>query len=319
MRCLAITRKLSRCKNSARHLFCRKHVRWPYYFITSIVTAVGAYLAVFQGVVIPIFRSLNTSCIVKPIVTAHVEKDRLVSPSIFEGKEEMDWKKFKPDFITINRNNQILKSFEFFSSGKSNALADYPLTAFLSVGQIPTIVYATEIDMNGDGINEIILELSHREYGFHDDKMRAMLIYDSNGQLVCSAPSPPVIPELHISEVCPYSAYDKIGVLKENISSVNIPVHFVNYINIISDKENILELGWVIDNGCYACNHIFQIERYKYSNDQLKRIPNSTKYFNSKYWDVDNNPEWGYYVHDINLVKKLLIEYEIPPFKDLID
>lgn len=313
MRCFGFTRKRARCKNSAHFMFCKSHVWQPIAFITTLVSGLGVLVGLYGGLLKPMQDRWKNNSELKKLVSVEVKANRREN-SVWEGGGS--WDDDKSDVVTLLLDRQPVKSIEIYHTAKDQRYKDYPMTMRLADSAVSTDVEYQVIDLDGDGISEIIIVLTDKLYGLHFDKQINVLIYSPRGDLLTHTPYPSTISGLNIGDLNPYSAYRSTVVVFDAISQTQFSSTFANDFNIFSrGGERYLEFSWVVDGSSYAGNHLHQVEYFSFREGRLISVAPPAMYISNS-WEGASRGGQPVSLNDANAFMK---ENNLPSTGEMLD
>jgi hypothetical protein len=222
------------------------------------------------------------------------------------------------DLVIVSRNGKVLINYSLYSVVNSDKQKNYLLTAPSFENALPTETQPSVIDLDQDGNDEVILKIRNQEYGLHSDELVACLILNSNSDVVATAPLPSAISGFTVPQIGPYSAYNTFGTLVDKNSKRSWPVSYTNYIDIkrAGNGQTIL-FGWVLDDSCYLCTHVYQIDAYTYNQGQLEQINTKPLFWISNSEKQPIDLELDEFSSDVNFVAKFIEENNQPSFGEM--
>lgn len=318
MRCIGITKEKKRCKNNTNSLFCKKHIWQPVSGLIVLISFLGFSAGFFQDLLSPMIEENKRNSDLKKLIAIEVKNDRR---EVAEWQDDANPMLGKSDVLTILSDRQPVKSLEIYHTAKDQKFKNYPPTAPLADSLIPTEVEYQVLDLDDDGINEIIIILRNRIYSLHHDKQVNVLIYNSKGEMLSQTPYPRDIPDLLFNVHNPYSAYKTTVVMKDKISDSSRSSTFSNDFKIINhNNEKRLQFSWVVDNASYASLHLHQVEEFRYEAGKLIPIDETPKLYINDSWE---NATTGELVESKYQASEFLKENNIPTlyevYKELKD
>jgi hypothetical protein len=282
MQCIGRTGQKKRCRNNAKFLFCHKHVWQPLTAGAALLTTIGFGAGFFQDAVKPLAEKIALDEELRKPVAVELKTNRRTvaeweqNPELFTGKS---------DVVTILLDRQPKKTLEVYHTAKDQRFKEYPPTFPLADFFLPTAVDSQVVDLDRDGVSEIVLVLTNQIYSLHFDKQVNVLIYSPVGQLLARTPYPRDVPGLKIDLVGPYSAYRTTAVMRDAISEATESTTFANDFSLVTrDGTKYLQFSWVIDNASYAGVHLHQVEEFQYVGGKLQPSGNPGLYI-SEGWE----------------------------------
>lgn len=292
MRCIGITKNHTRCKNRTAFLFCRKHIFQPFAFAFTILSIIGIFAGAYQDFLKPLRSFAKELFAPTTKISLVLEQDRVKQPnwSTSETADELS------DLITISDNSGFSRSYEFYHVGKSQKINDYPSTSFSFENAIPTLAKSAIIDIDGDGDDEALIWLENKAYplSLHRDQMIDFVLIESNGHIAAKTPMPHTYADFAVHNDNPYSAYQVPAVLLDKISNQRLAISFCNLSQVIyNNGKPFLVFGWILDNSCFACEHVFQIDIFQYDGTKLQIVNHFPLFLYSGDTTTDDD-FWGY-------------------------
>ncbi|NQS85845.1 hypothetical protein ACRPHS_18785 [Pantoea allii] len=307
MRCIGVTKKKSRCKNSSNLLFCKIHCWQPLTAIMLLFSYVGYWAGFYQDLLKPIIDNQTKISELRKLISIEVKKNRR---EFAEWEDNEDPTMGKSDVITILSDRQPIKSMEIYQTAKDQKFKDYLPTAQLADFFMPTEIEYQVLDLDGDGIDEIIIKITNRIYSLHFDKQVNILILNPMGEILNTTPYPRNIPGLSLEVHNPYSAYKTTAVMKDVISNTFTSSTFCNDFNVTTqDGVKYLQFSWVIDNSSYAAPHLHQVENYKFESGKLIPVESTPELYIAEGWE---NASTGKIVTSISDAETFLNENNLP-------
>lgn len=313
MQCIGLTKDKKRCRNAAKFVFCKKHIWQPASAVIALFSIIGSSAGFFQDLIKPLAEKFERDTELRKALAVELKNNRRTDA---EWEENPDPTNGKSDVVTILLDRQPIKSLEFYQTAKDQRFKDYPPTFLLADFFMPTTAEYQVVDLDGDGVNEIVITLTNQIYSLHYDKQINVLIYSPTGDLLARTPYPRDIPDLKLEIHNPYSAYKTTVVMKDAISDQTHSSTFANDFNIItSNGTKHLLFSWVIDNAGYAGKHLHQVEEFKYNAGKLVAIGDRPSLYISDSWE---NATSGEPIEAIQTAIKFLREHNQPKFSDMV-
>jgi hypothetical protein len=312
MQCCGITGKRKRCRNTATFLFCHQHVWQPLTAVIALFSVIGFIAGFFQDAIKPLAEKWTTDEELRKPVSLELKANRRTSA---EWEENPDPTAGKSDVVTILLDRQPKKTLEIYHTAKDQRFKDYPPTFPLADFFLPTAIDNQVVDLDLDGVNEIVLILTNQIYGLHFDKQVNVLIYSPVGQLLARTPYPRNIAGIKIDLVNPYSAYKTTAVMRDEISGMTESTTFANDFSVVTrDRKKYLQFSWVIDNASYVETHLHQVEEFEYADGKLRSTGNPALYIKDG-WEQAAS---GQLVPTVQQALVFLKEHNQPSFAEMM-
>jgi hypothetical protein len=313
MQCMGRTKLKKRCRNSAKFFFCNKHLWQPFSLVVSLFLIIGFFAGFFQDLIKPLSEKFERDNELQKVVTVEIKNDRR---TVAEWENNPDPTNGKSDVVTIFLDRQPVKSLEIYHNAKDQRFKDYPPTFLLADFFMPTAAAYQVIDLDKDGVNEIVLILTNQLYSLHHDKQVNVLIYNPMGDLLARTPYPQDISGLKLEVLNSYSAYKTTVTMKDETTGLTQSTTFANDFNIVTrDNNKYLQFSWVIDNAGYIGQHLHQVEEFQYSSGKLVPVLNKPKLYINDSWE---NATSGQYVESIQQASDFLKKNNQPKFADMV-
>jgi hypothetical protein len=312
MQCCGKTKKFKRCQNSARFFFCRHHVWQPVTATLAVLSVIGLGAGLFQDAFKPLAEKMAVYEELGKPVTVELKANRR---TVAEWEQNPDPTANKSDVVTILLDRQPKKTLEIYHQAKDQRFKEYPPTFPLADFFLSTAVDKQVVDLDGDGVSEIVLSLTNQIYSLHPDGQVNVLIYSPLGQLLARTPYPRDIPGFLIELLGPYSAYKTTAVMQDAISGTTESTTFANDFSVITrGRKKYLQFSWVIDNAGYAGPHLHQVEEFEFVDSKLR--PNGSP--NLYIVDGWGQAASGQHVPSLQQALKFLKEHNQPSFSELL-
>lgn len=312
MKCFGMTKKRSRCKNNTNLIYCKLHARQPIVIVSTAVVVFAFWAGLFQDALKPIYSYINDRIELKKDIAVSIEKGRRASP---KWRDDIDSRGSESDIVSLYLGKHLVKVLEIYHTAKNQRFRDNVTTELLTYEATATEANYKIIDLDGDGVNEVMLFLENRIYGFHGDKLLNVLILDPKGNIIASAPTPRSIEWVNQEIISPYSGFRSSGIMIDGINSSQSPISYCNGFNIINtEKSIVLSFSLVIDNAPYSGNHLHSVEDFKFDGTILEAIDEEPKFFISSIW---NEPFSGQQV-SASEAADFLRKHNNPKFEDLM-
>ncbi|WP_133152204.1 hypothetical protein [Vibrio lentus] len=285
----------------------------PLFLINCVITAVALWGGILQDVFIPISNSISEKNRMTLPLAVEVKENRRQNASWEESAELLN---FRSDVLTILLDRTPVKSLEIYHNVKDSRYKEYPMTARLADDFLPTSVKYHVLDLDLDGVKEIITVFTNKIYGLHYDKQVSVLIFNPAGEMLSKTPYPHNLPELDFKVHNPYSAYRSTLAIYDEMSTETISGTFSNDFNIVNtDSGNILQFSWVIDNSSYASERVHQVEEYRFESGKLS-LSSAPKFYTNNSWEqaVSGEP-----LVSIEALTMQLSKLEMPSFSETLN
>lgn len=312
MRCFALTKSLHMCKNRSRLPFCHLH-RW---WLVGALTLVAAFIADWSAVI-----QIFTQQIEKMQTRFELQRDIAVIKtanrrSVAEWQGNPDPTLGRSDVLTIMLGGRHEKSIEIYHTIKDQRFKEYPATSALADEKLPTEAEYQVVDVDGDGIKEIVVSLRNQIYSLHADKLVSVLVFDPRGKILAKTPYPQALDGLPSEQLSPYSAFQSIGVMYDEISHTSEPITYSNGFELVErNGKYVFVFSWVVDDAGYAQSHLHSVEEFELRDGRLERIQTESKLYISDSWDA---PLSGERVQDIAAAKEFLRRNDQPSLEEII-
>ncbi|WP_322847152.1 hypothetical protein [Pseudomonas sp. B33.4] len=271
----------------------------------------GFMAGFFQDLIKPLAEDYVKSNAIKKPIAVELKSNRL---TVGAWENNTDPTNGRSDVVTILSDRQPVKSIEIYHTAKDQRFKNYPPTSPLADSFIPTTAEYQITDLDGDGVNEIVVTLKNQLYSLHYDKQVNILIYGPTGELLTKTPYPQTIQNLEIRTLNPYSAYKTTAAMKDKISEKIESSTFANDFTLITTGDRkTLRFSWVIDSASYTAPHLHQVEEFEYSEGKLISV-GAPKLFVSPFWDDATS---GELVRSTQQAAEFLRENNLPDFVDM--
>lgn len=315
MRCIGITKTnpRQRCKNTARLLFCSKHFWQPLSGLIILGSLVGYSAGLFQDLIKPTKEQLEKRAELTRPLAVEIKRNRKTVP---EWQDNPDPTKGASDIVTILLDRRPVKTIEIYHTAKDQRFKDYPPTAPLTNFRIPTSAEYQVIDLDDDGISEVIVSLTNQIYSLHYDKLINVIIFNPRGEIIATTPYSPKISGLDLDIHNPYSAFQTTGVMFDAVGNTTQATTYTNGFHIAErDGMKVLQFSWGIDNAGYADSHLHQVEEFVLKDGKLERISDKPVLYIADNW---NEPWSGKQPVDIEAAKNFLKQHNQPTFAEMM-
>lgn len=248
--------------------WCSRHRAAVVGGIVFTVSALGFWAGLFQDLFKPLLEHRQQVAELRQPLAVEVKTGRTTGA---QWQEQDEMFVGEPDLVTLLLNRVPVKTLEIAHTAKDQRFRDYPPTAPLTYHQIPTNVRYQVMDLDDDGIPEVVLTLTNQLYSLHDDRLINVLIVDPRGRLLSGTPVPPEVEGLQTGALSPYSAYRSTGVMKDLISGDTSPITFANGFSAQTEgKRKVLRFSWVVDSASFVSEHLHVTQSFVFVDGGLQ-------------------------------------------------
>ena len=240
-----------------------------------------------------------------------------IKPGGYEVERLKSGPRHASDILSIKTEEGEIQTHEFYVVGikHSDGIKVNPpeyadlFFSYSFEGPLATRVKAQRIDLDDDGRDEILVKVLNQEKWFHVDHLIGLMVMDLSGKILTTSPCPYDIEGLSVEAVGPFSAYKKFIQMYDKSA---LHVYYMFYVNLASvvktNGEIALLLGWVLDAGGYAGEHVYQTGLYKFRDGELMREDSPPGFLYSGYVRGDETMDMSALDSDVTVAQDFIDE-----------